>query len=191
MGRWGIELVIVFIGVYAAFALSEYRQEQEAQAHREQIQQALLREIEAITAKTRRAAENMPRILAYYDSTMAAGAMPPLEPIIEPIRVRAHMWEATLQGGGLNLLEVDTMYRVSTFYNALNDGLEQLAQLRALSETVLIPNLGRGPEEFYDTTTKTLRPKYAWYLLGLRNAGTISVEITVLGDALIADLKKD
>ncbi len=181
--------MVVFVGVYAAFALSEYRVTREAQAHRQQIHQALIREIEAITVLTRRAAEDLSITVAFYDSSIAVGAMPPLQPRIEPIRVRSHMWEAALQSGGLNLLDVPTMYRISEFYNRLNAGFEQLAQLRQLSETVLIPNLGRGPEEFYDPLTKTLRPKYAWYLDGLRRVVNLAVEITSLGDALVADLQ--
>jgi len=189
VGRPVLELMVVFVGVYTAFALSEYRVEQEAEAHRDQIRQALIREIEEITFRTRRAAEYLPIIVAFYDSSIAVGAMPPLEPMIEPIRVRSHMWEAALQSGGLNLLDVPTMYRISEFYNALNAGFEQLAQLRELSETVLIPNLGRGPEEFYDPLTKTLRPKYAWYLDGLRRSVDLAVEITSLGEGIVEDLK--
>jgi len=188
-GRPVLELIVVFVGVYTAFALSEYRVAQEAEAHRDQIHQALIREIEQITVRTRWAAENMSGIVASYDSSIAAGAMPALQPMIEPIRVRSHMWEATLQSGGMNLLDVPTFYRISEYYNALNAGFEQLAQLRELSETVLIPNLGRGPEEFYDPLTKTLRPKYAWYLDGLRRAADLAGDITRLGEGIVEDLK--
>ncbi len=188
-GRPVSRLIVVFVGVYAAFALSEYRVAQEAEAHRDQIHQALIREIEEITVRTRRAAEYLPIAVAFYDSSIAVGAMPPLQPMIEPIRVRSHMWEAALQSGGLNLLDVPTLYRISEFYNALNEGFERLAQLRELSETVLIPNLGRGPEEFYDPLTKTLRPKYAWYLDGLRRAVDLAGQITRLGESIVEDLK--
>lgn len=189
LAPWLIELVIVFIGVYAAFALTQYQAERETIARREQIVQALVREIEDIAANTRRVAERMPDVLAYYDSTMAAGAMPALEPLIEPVRVQTHMWEAALESGGLDVLDVPTMYRLSAFYNMLNAGFEQLAQLRHLSETVLLPNAGRGPEEFYDPTTKQLRPKYTWYLDGLRNLSGVAQNITTLGDSIVADLK--
>ena len=82
--------MVVFVGVYAAFALSEYRVAQEAETHRDQIHQALIREIEEITVRTRRAAAYLPNIVAFYDSSIAVGAMPALEPMIEPIRARSH-----------------------------------------------------------------------------------------------------
>ena len=78
----------------------------------------------------------------------------------------------------------------SEFYNGLNAGFEQLAQLRTLSETVLIPNLDSGPKEFYDPATKQLRSKYTWYLEGLRHVGDLAVGITAHGDKLVADLKQ-
>lgn len=181
----------MFLGVFAAFQLSEYREGQEEKIHRAQMQRALVQEIEEITIRTRRAATQTPRLIAYYDSSIAAGAMPPLQPLIEPISVRSHMWEAALESGGLNLLDVPTLYRISEFYNALNAGFEQLAQLRHLSETVLIPNLEKGPDEFYDPENATLRPKYQWYLQGLRNVADLAGGITDIGDELVADLKQE
>lgn len=80
-----------------------------------------------------------------------------------------------------------TVYRLSQFYNALNAGFEQLDQLRELSENVLIPNLGRGQDEFY-TGEGELRPKYRWYTQGLQRLAQLSREITEFGDSLVADL---
>jgi hypothetical protein len=100
------------------------------------------------------------------------------------------MWEAALQSGGLDLFDVPTIYRLSSFYNSLNAGFVQLDQLRALSETILIPNLDRGPEEFYDSQTGELLPKYSWYIAGLTRLGVLAASITAQGDSLVADLSR-
>jgi hypothetical protein len=142
LARLGLELLVVFIGVYAAFALSEHEDRRDDAVRRVQLQAALVREIEALTMNTRRVAETLPERLAQFDAAVAAGARPPLSPLIEAVRVDTHMWEAALQSSALDLFAVDTVYDLSRFYNELNAGFEQLAQLRALSETVLIPNLG-------------------------------------------------
>lgn len=181
------ELVVVFVGVYAAFALSAWQERREATERRQQIELALVREIRDITANTRQAATWTGEAVAHYDSAFAVGSRPRLEPMIEPIGVRAHMWEATLESGGLELLDVGRIYRLSQFYNELNIGFEQLAQLRTLSETVLIPNLGRGSGEFYDEDGK-LRVKYGWYMMGLRNLHGLAERITASGDSLVAEL---
>jgi hypothetical protein len=155
-----LELVVVFVGVYAAFALSEHQRQRVAEERRKQTQLALVREIESITEVTRRVAQQIPAAVARFDSLVAAGARPALEPMIEPVRVESHMWQATLASGGLELFDVGAVFRLSQFYNELNAGFEQLAQLRGLSETVLIPNLDRGDDEFYDPSSGALREKY-------------------------------
>jgi hypothetical protein len=187
--RLTLELLVVFIGVYAAFALSEHRAQRESAERRDQLQLALIREIEGVTENTRRAAESAPRGLAALDSMIAAGERPPLQPMLEPVRFESHMWEATLQSGGLELFPVPLVYRMSEFYNHLNMGFEQLAQLRSLSETVLVPHLGEGPDEFYDPATGRLRPKYHWYPQGIRNLGSVAAQITEAGDALLDELR--
>ena len=186
--RLGLELVVVFAGVYAAFALSEYQHRRDAVERSQQLQAALIREIKDITSNTRHVAETLPTQLATFDSAVAAGGRPALEPWIEPIRVDTHMWEASLQSGALDLFDVSIVYEISRFYNELNAGFEQLAQLRALSETVLIPNLGRGADEFYDAGGR-LRPKYRWYRDGLERLSQLARSITVLGDSLVAALR--
>jgi hypothetical protein len=188
--RLGLELVVVFVGVYAAFALSQYENRREGALRREQLEAALVREIQDITSNTRRVASELPVLLARFDSAVAAGARPPLRPWIEPVRVQTHMWEATLQSGALDFFEVPTVYRISEFYNELNAGFEQLSQLRELSETVLIPALGLGSDEFYDEKNR-LRPKYTWYRDGLGRLARLAATITTRGDSLVAALSAE
>lgn len=181
------ELAVVFVGVYAAFSLAEFQTRREAEARRRQLQAALVREITDITVNTRFVAETLPTQLQQFDSAIAVGARPPLEPWIEPIRVQTHMWEATLTSGALELFDVRTVYGLSEFYNELNAGFEQLLQLRNLSESVLIPNLGGGSAEFY-LPNGQLRPKYQWYRDGLGRLSSLAREITDLGDSLTMSL---
>ncbi len=187
--QWAIELVVVFVGVYAAFLLSEFKARKETEEQRHQIVEAVRTEIEEIMFRADRAAGGLAQMVAYYDSTIAAGEKPPLRPMIEPVRAESHMWEATLQMGGLDIVDVPTMYRISKFYNVLNAGFEQLDQMRELSETLIIPNLDEGSDEFYDPVTGKLRHKYQWYLDGLRNIASLSLEVKSVGNELLNDLE--
>lgn len=189
LARLGLELLVVFIGVYMAFVLSEYEGRRDAMTRRNQIQSALVREIQGITSNTRRVATQLPRILADFDSAVAAGTRPALEPWIEPVRVQTHMWQATLQSGAIDLFDVPTVSSLSEFYNELNAGFEQLSQLRDLSETVLIPTLGQSSDEFYDPVNN-LRPKYQWYPDGLERLSRLAASITAHGDSLVAALEE-
>jgi hypothetical protein len=191
IARLALELVVVFIGVYAAFALSQYQAKREAEERRRQLQDALVREIKDIASNTGYLARQLPTQLAQFDSAVRAGRRPPLQPWIEPVRVQPHMWEATLQSGALDLFDIPTVYALSQFYNELNAGFEQHSQLRALSETVLIPNLERGSGEFYTLDGRNLRPKYQWYRAGLGRLAKLAASITALGDSLTAHLSTD
>lgn len=183
-----LELLVVFVGVYAAFALSEHESRKEALVRRQQLQSALVREIQDIISNTGSVAAQLPIQLAQFDSAVSAHARPALEPWIEPIRVDTHMWNVALESGALDLFDVQTVYEVSQFYNELNAGFEQLEQLRALSENVLIPNLDRPSDEFYDPATGRLRPKYEWYRAGLGRLSALAASITAMGESLVARL---
>lgn len=189
-GRLALELTIVFVGVYAAFALSQYEDERDARTRRQLLQAALVNEIRDITSNTRRVATVLPDQLARFDSAVAAGARPALEPWIEPVRVHPHMWQATIESGAFDIFDVATVYSISQFYNELNAGFEQLAQLRELSETVLIPELGRSSDEFYDAANR-LRPKYRWYRDGLGRLSRLAASITAQGDSLVSALSAE
>lgn len=178
---------MVFVGVYAAFALSEWEGRRDAALRRQQLQAALVREIRDITVNTRRVASQLPGQLARFDSAMAAGARPRLDPWIEPVRVQTHMWEATIQSGALELFDVPTVYELSRFYNELNAGFEQLIQLRELSERLLLPELGGSTDVFYGDDDRLL-PKYAWYRQGLGRLARLATGVTPLGDSLVVEL---
>lgn len=189
LGWLALELVVVFVGVYGAFALTEYGERRRDAERRQQLQAALVREIRDITSRTRRVAEELPPQLARYDSAVAAGARPSLQPWMEPVRVQTHMWEATLRSGGLELFNVPTVYAISQFYNELNAGFEQLSQLRELSEMMLLPNLGREADEFYEPGTGRLRSRYEWWRSGLGRLSDLAADITAAGDSLVALLE--
>jgi hypothetical protein len=187
VGRLLLELVVVFIGVYAAFALAEHQVARESAERRHQLQLALMREIEDITNNTRNAAVEATRMIAFYDSAFTDAATPIPVPMLEPVRVRNHMWDAVLNSNALDLLDVELVYRLSDFYNELNAGFAVLEQLRGLSETMLLPNLSRGPAAFYDEKGH-VRPEYGWYFAGLRNLREVAASVTTMGDSLFIEL---
>lgn len=191
LGWLALELVVVFVGVYAAFALTEYGERRRDAERRQQLEAALVSEIRDITSRTRRVAEDLPPQLARFDSAVAAGGRPPLQPWMEPVRVQTHMWEATLRSGGLDLFDVPTVYAISQFYNELNAGFEQLSQLREMSERMLLPNLGMSSDEFYDPETGRLRARYEWWRSGLGRLSLLAAGITASGDSLAALLEAD
>src|SRR5437588_11565922 len=81
-GGWVAELILVFVGVYAAFWLSNYQQHGQDAERRDQIlaslEQALREGIES--NKTATAREE--RDAAEFRRALHAGEMPPLQPFV-------------------------------------------------------------------------------------------------------------
>lgn len=190
--RWTTELAVVFVGVYGAFALSEWEEDREQAERADQVRAALIEEIRGIQKNTSWVARSFPGALSEMQSKMEQGETPPLAPMIEPIGFRTHVWESTMASGGLGLFDVETFYDISEFYNLLNAGFEQLAQLRELSETMLVPRLGEPPAHFYEAADSgravRLRPEYVWYVQGMQRTQSLARCITVIGDSVLIGL---
>src|SRR5690625_5599370 len=86
------------------------------------------------------------------------------------------------QSNALDLLDVPTVYRLSVFYNQLNQGIEQFYQIRMLSEQYFLPLLDEGADGVYDETSGDLRPAVGWYRPSLRRHGAPPAVLAVLGD---------
>ena len=82
VGRWAAELVLVFVGVYAAFWLNNYQQRQQDAERRDRIlasiEQLLQQGIES--GKINRAKQE--RRAAEFQRALDAGEMPQLQPFV-------------------------------------------------------------------------------------------------------------
>jgi hypothetical protein len=185
------QLVVVFIGVYAASWVADEQAARARLQRQVQVRRALVRELRDMTRGTRQAAAGTGRAIAYYDSAWLAGGRPRLQPILDASRVTPQMWNATMAAGGLDLLDVPTFYRLAGFYNELGSGFDQIAQLRSLSETYLVPKADAPADSFYDPATGRLRRQYDWYLPSIRRVHALAVRLTATGDSLAAGLERD
>src|SRR5207237_4044609 len=80
--RWPAELVLVFIGVYAAFWLNNYQQHQQEEKRRDQILASLERTLrEGIESGKINAAKEEQQA-GEFQRSLAAGEMPPLRPFV-------------------------------------------------------------------------------------------------------------
>ena len=103
------ELVLVFIGVYAAFWLNNYQQHQQDAQRRDQIlaslEQQFRKGIES--GKINRAKQE--REAAEFQRALDAGEMPPLHPFVFTTDYSPGDFATLLQSGGIELLDVETL----------------------------------------------------------------------------------
>src|SRR5437667_6300835 len=162
-GGWIAELVLVFVGVYAAFWLSNYQQHQQDAERRDRIlasiEQTLREGIES--GKINRATEE--RQAAEFQRALDAGEMPPLRPFVFTTDYSPGDIATLLQSGGVEVLDVKTLMAVRGLESVIRWGLSDMAHYQKLSDELIVPNLDQDISFFYDPATKKLRRRFEMY----------------------------
>ena len=150
VGRWTAELVLVFVGVYAAFWLNNYQEHREEAGRRDQILASFEEQLRQgiKSGKTNRA--NQEKKAAEFRRALDAGEMPPLQPFVFTTDYSPTDWATMLQSGGVQLLDVETLIAVRNDESVIRWGLSRMAWYQKLSDELIVPNLDQDISFFYD-----------------------------------------
>jgi len=163
VGQWATELLLVFVGVYAAFWLSNYQQHRQDEERRDRIlasiEQTLREGIES--NKTSRAKQQQEA--AEFRRALDAGEMPPLRPFVFTTDYNPGDFAALLQSGGIQLLDLETLTALRNDETIIRWGLSRMARYTKLSDELIVPNLDQDISFFYDPATKKLRKRFEIY----------------------------
>jgi hypothetical protein len=164
LGRWAAELLLVFVGVYAAFWLNNYQQHRQDEGRRDLILASLDQQLrEGIeSGKINRA--NQEREASEFRRALDAGEMPPLAPFVFTTDYSPTDWATMLQSGGVQLLDVQTLMAVRNDESVIRWGLSRMAWYQKLSDQLIVPNLDQDISFFYDPATKKLRKRFEFIL---------------------------
>jgi len=164
IGRWTAELVLVFVGVYAAFWLNNYQQHRQEVERRDRIlafiEQTLSEGIES--SKANRAKEQQPEA-AEFRRALEAGEMPPVRPFVFITDYSPSDLATVLQSGGVQLFDVQTLRALRRDESVIRWGLQRMARYQKLSDELIVPNLDQDVSFFYDPATKKLRKQFEIY----------------------------
>jgi hypothetical protein len=163
-GRWVAELVLVFVGVYTAFWLSNYQQHRQDSERRDRIlayiEQTLSEGIKS--SKANRAKEQEPEA-AEFRRALDAGEMPPVRPFVFITDYSPSDLATMLQSGGVQLFDVQTLKALRSDESVIRWGLARMGRYQKLSDELIVPNLGQDISFFYDPATKKLRKQFEIY----------------------------
>jgi hypothetical protein len=163
VGGWVAELILVFVGVSAAFWLNNYQQHQQDLERRDRILawiEKILRDgIEG--SKINRV--NQEREAAEFKRALEAGEMPPLHPYVFITDYSPGDFATWLQSGGTQLLDLDTLTALRNDESVIRWGLARTTRYQKLSDELIVPNLGQDISFFYDPATKKLRKQFEIY----------------------------
>jgi hypothetical protein len=162
-GRWVAELVLVFVGVYAAFWLNNYQQHRQDVERRDQILASLEQLLREGIESNKNAGVKEEQRATEFRRALEAGEMPPLRPFFFITDYSPGDIAALLQSGGVQLLDVKMLMAVRGFESVIRWGLSDVARYQKLSDELIVPNLDQDISFFYDPTTKKLRKRFEIY----------------------------
>jgi hypothetical protein len=163
IGRWTAELVLVFVGVYAAFWLNNYQQRQQDQERHDRILASIEQTLrEGIESNNDSRAKEQQQV-AEFRRALDAGEMPPLHPFVFTTDYSPGDFATILQSGGIQLLELETLTALRKDESVIRWGLSGMARYQKLSDELIVPNLHQDISFFYDPTTKKLRKQFEIY----------------------------
>jgi len=168
MTRFGwlfAELIFIFLGLYGAFLLERMHDNDMDLLRKHQIIKALVGEFEGYEEELSVAYETLSDAYATpFFSKYAGGEKPfPIQVQYGSIaRVNTGIWEALLQSG-IEVLEIELIQKIQTFFKKLQDFLDLFARFESLNTTYILPEADRNASFFYEEEGIELRDKYKWY----------------------------
>jgi hypothetical protein len=190
------ELIFIFLGLYGAFLLERIHDDKMDLLRKHQIIEALVGEFEGYEQELGTAYETLSDSYATpFFSKYASGEKPfPNQIQYGSIaRVNTGIWEALLQSG-IEVLEIELIQKIQTFFKKLQDFLDLFARFENLNTTYIIPEADRNASYFYETEGIELRDKYKWYANQLfdisTNLGELAVEAVNTHELLKSKLRE-
>src|SRR5215475_15737748 len=190
-GGWVAELILVFVGVYAAFWLNNYQQRQQDVERRDRIlasiEQLLQDGIES--GKINRAKQE--RRASEFQRALDAGEMPPLQPFVFTTDYSPGDFATMLQSGGNQLLDLETLTALRNDESVIRWGLQRMARYQKLSDELIVPNLGQDVSFFYDPVTRKLRKQFEIYPQALDERVSFAHELERTHTALLKQIQAE
>ena len=163
VGRWTAELVLVFVGVYAAFWLNNYQQHLQDAERRDRILASLEEELRRGIESGKLETAKQEREATEFRRGLDAGEMPPLRPFVFTTDYSPSDFATWLQAGGIQLLDVKTLTTLRELESVIRWGLNDIARYQKLSDALIVPNLDQDISFFYDPATRKLRKRFEIY----------------------------
>jgi hypothetical protein len=191
------ELVFVFLGMYGAFLLERMHDDDMDLLRKRQILQALVDEFEDYEKELGSASTSLDEAYGVpFFTAYSAGEKPFPTPI--PYggmgSVNTGIWEAMLQSGGIEVLEVEVIQQVQVFFKKLQDLLDLYSRFERLTEQMILPEMDQEVSFFYQAEGPELRDKYKWYVNSLFTIGmslrSLSEQAATTKVVLLAEYEK-
>ena len=189
--RYGLELFVVFVGVYAAVWVENYFAEQ-AQAEQTEKVVAMLREdLEDQVRMGGALVGVVGAQLDAWDAEWQKGERPvPFVLRIERSETPpVFAWDAVTRSDAVELLEPSLIFDLGFFYSEVEGVGRKLLRYVEFTDSQVMPGIKRGNDWFYDGETGELHPEFAAHMDRLRDISSDSGEIADWAACLVERLE--
>lgn len=190
IGKFLFEIIIIFIGVTAAFALEAARQERADAAYRDGMIAAMIPTFNDFESHSRLFQQETGSKIAAFDAALARGEQPKLPIYREPggERPPSRAWDGIVATGVSRALPPELYYELSRFYTRQESFGERYVRYAQMTEQQV---LSLGPEQrgIYDPASGELKPEYAAYVDRLRDLVAVDKVLDVQARELRAKLR--
>lgn len=168
IGKFIFEIVIIFVGVTAAFALEGVRQDQEDTGYRKSMIAAMVPTFDDMQRHNRIFITEAAAKLEAFDRDLAAGKQPLLPIYREGGAERPPMraWDGIVASGVSKALPPELYFQLSQFYNRQESIGERYVRYADMTERDIYP---LGPDQKGIYGPSGLKPQYAAYVDRLRD----------------------
>jgi hypothetical protein len=179
VGRFLFEIVIIFIGVTAAFAIEALRQRSEEADYRRSMIAALVPTLDDVIAHNNAFEREVSTKLAAFDGAIARGEKPALPVFRETGSERppTRAWDGIVATGAAKALEPAMFFRLALFYTRQDSFGEKYIRYNDFTEQRVFA-LGRDQSSVYDSAGGRLKPEYTAWVNQLRDLQILGRHIT-------------
>jgi len=168
--KLAFELIAIFLGVYAAFWVDNYREELAEEQRGRNIAESIQRGLDDVISFESGIIEKSLDGLAEWESSRQRGESPPpfYFRITGSERAPHTVFEAIIQSRPAELFDSELMFDLGYFYSELSGVGDRYVRYATFTEREVLPSLKTGSASFYDLDGESLLPKYAAHMDRLR-----------------------
>jgi len=169
-GRLFFELIVVFLGVYLAFWVENYRETQQEREKAQEIARVLDRDLADVIRIEQQLIDDSRKGLQRWKTERLSGELP------IPFYVRltgserppATNFQLILQSRPVELFDAEFVFDLGFFYSELLGVGDRYVRYAEFTERQLLPTTIEGPLGFYTSDGSELLPIYAAHMERLK-----------------------
>lgn len=169
LGEFAFELIIVFVGVTAAFALENYRQAREDATYQHAMVGELRASMDDFATHGGEIDRHIATLLSNFAEARKEGKTPAL-PVYRETggeRPPTRPWDGIVATGAARSLDPKLFFRLAVFYSRADSFGERYLRYNRFTEERVLP-YASTPAVFYDQRGQ-LKPEYSAYVDRLRD----------------------